>query len=194
MQTLDDIHRLTTCRRILVLGSSGSGKTTFALRLSGILQLPTIHLDAHFWKPGWVSTPQEQWRETVQQLVQRESWIIDGMYESTLDLRVPAADALIVLEHPRLTCLWRALKRRITVDDERRPDAPPGQLLDIPFLRYIWRYPYTTRPLLFQCIAKHAQDKLQIVLRGQHDVHQFFEGLNAAPCCRGKQDADCLKT
>jgi adenylate kinase family enzyme len=175
VESSEAIARLATSKRILVLGSSGSGKSSLTRQLCQVLDIEPIHLDAHFWKPGWVSTPQPEWRQTVASLISRDSWIMDGTYESTLDLRIPAADTLIVLERSRLLCLWRCVKRKATIGDRQRPDAPPGQKLDLAFLRYIWHYPEVTRPFLYECIRQHGENKLLIVLRGQKEVARLLQ-------------------
>ena len=181
MDVQDSIARLASSKRILILGPSGSGKTTFSIRLGTILGIDRIHLDACFWKPGWTSTSQLQWRATVASLIQNEAWIMDGLYESTLDLRIPAADALIVIERSRLVCLWRVLKRKLTIDDHFRPDAPAGQKLDRAFLRYIWRYPAVTRPLLFDCIRRYGPGKMLIHFHGANDVRDFLQQTHRGP-------------
>ena len=177
MNIQDSIHHVRSARRILVLGSSGSGKTTLTLRLARALNIEPIHLDARFWRPGWVSTPQSEWREVVRGLIRQESWIMDGTYESTLDLRIPAADAAIVLERSRLTCLWNVLQRKASIDDDSRPDAPAGQKLDLAFLRYIWNYPKVTRPFVFDCIQQYGQDKPLIPIRGAGEAERFIQAV-----------------
>ncbi|HHK41902.1 MAG TPA: hypothetical protein ENJ50_05735, partial [Planctomycetaceae bacterium] len=132
----DFLARLKSARKILVLGPSGSGKTTLTLELARVLEIEPIHLDAHFWQTGWRPTPKPQWLERVRELVERREWIMDGTYEDSLPVRVRAAEAAIVLERSRWTCLYRVLKRKLSVDDRRRPDAPPGQPVDRAFLRY----------------------------------------------------------
>ena len=162
-------------QRILVLGPSGAGKTYFSQRLATLLSMELIHLDAQFWKPGWVSTPQAQWREAVAALVRKPTWIIDGMYESTLDLRLPVADTVLVIERSRLACLWgvcvRMLKNR---GGREREDAPPFQKLDRAFVKYIWRYPSVTRPLMLQRLRDYGRDKLVIFFRGRKDAVRFL--------------------
>jgi hypothetical protein len=69
---------------------------------------------------------------------------MDGTYESTLPVRLAAADAVIVVERSRWSCLWGVLRRTLTHGSGPRPDAPPGQPIDRAFLRYIWRYPART--------------------------------------------------
>ncbi len=82
-------------RRVLVIGSGGAGKSTFARRLGDILQIDVIHLDTFYWRPGWVETPKPEWREIVLGLVQRESWIMDGNFSGTLEQRLEACDTVI---------------------------------------------------------------------------------------------------
>lgn len=84
-------------RKVLVIGSGGAGKTTFAKRLSKILNIEVIHLDALYWNPGWVETPELEWRKIVEGLIVRDSWIMDGNYSGTLDLRIKACDTVIIL-------------------------------------------------------------------------------------------------
>jgi hypothetical protein len=81
-------------RRALVIGISGAGKSTFSKRLAEATRLPLIHLDREFWQPGWNVTLREPWRAKVKQLAQRESWIMDGNFDSSLDLRLPRADTV----------------------------------------------------------------------------------------------------
>lgn len=185
----DEIAELAGARRILILGSSGSGKTTLALQLGRVLKLETIHLDAHFWRNGWISTPQEEWTPQVEALAMRPAWIMDGTYERTLPLRLPSADAIIVLECSRWRCLWQVVKRKLTVDDQRRPDAPPGQPLDWPFLRYVLRYPAVTRPLVQDLIRQYAADKPVIVLHGGREVQRLVQRLESSRPAAAPRDA-----
>src|SRR5207248_9352838 len=113
-------------KRVLVIGSGGTGKTTVAQRLARRTGLPLIHLDLLYWRPGWQPTPGEEWRETVRRLVAGERWIIDGNYGGTLDLRLAACDTVVFLDLPRVLCLWRVLVRQLRHFCRWRP-APPNR-------------------------------------------------------------------
>jgi adenylate kinase family enzyme len=78
-------------RRVLIIGCSGAGKSTFAAKLARETKLPLIHLDREFWHAGWVETPRSEWRARVTELVADESWIMEGNYGSCLisGCRVP---------------------------------------------------------------------------------------------------------
>ncbi len=172
-------NQLKRARRVLVLGSSGSGKSTLTAELSTLLDLEPIYLDAHFWKVGWIRTSPGEWEARVKTLIERPQWIMDGTYEGTLPLRLPAADTIITIEDWRVVCLYRVLKRKLTVDDKNRPDAPPGQKIDRAFLKYIWRYPTLTRPYVYRCVEDSDRSQNLIVLRGLRDASRLLQQLKA---------------
>jgi adenylate kinase family enzyme len=167
-------------KRILIVGSSGSGKSTLARGLGATLELPVIHLDRHFWHPGWVETPKEEWKTIVHHLVQRECWIIDGNYRQTLDIRLAAADTVVFLDLPRWLCTWRALKRRIQYRNRPRPDMAIGckePLIDpelFQFLRHIWDYPLRARPHISRELELSAMEKHIVWLTSSRQADQFL--------------------
>lgn len=169
-------------RRILVLGPCGSGKTFLTRQLSRILELPAIHLDANFWHQGWVSTPQPEWRGVVSSLIRQENWIMDGTYESTLDLRIPAAEAIIMVKRPRWSCLWGVVRRSIFYRNKPRPDAPSSQPIDLAYLRYIWRYPAHTDSLVTELIREHGPYLPVIKLDNRKSVARLLSALQGGSC------------
>ena len=84
-------------RRVLVTGMAGSGKSTFSRSLAAKTGLPVIHLDLHFWKPGWVAPSEREWREKQGGVLAGDAWIADGDDHETLDLRLARADTVVVL-------------------------------------------------------------------------------------------------
>jgi len=98
-------------RRILVTGMAGSGKSTFSRTLSAKTGFPVLHLDVHYWKPGWVKPSEDEWRETPRKLLAGDAWIADGNYLETLDLRLERADTVVILDTPWWICAYRAFTR-----------------------------------------------------------------------------------
>jgi adenylate kinase family enzyme len=168
--------------RILVIGCGGSGKSTFARGLGRATGLPVIHLDSHFWKPGWVEPERREWEERVDLLVGGRRWIIDGNYGGTLEKRLAAADAAVFLDAPRSLCLWRVLRRRLTYARRSRPDMAEGcpERLTPDFLRYVWRYPQDRRPAVLEKLGRHGRDTAVFVLRSPGQTRRFLEELEGA--------------
>ncbi len=102
--------------RVIVTGMPGSGKSTLSKALSAKTGLPLIHLDLHYWKPGWVRPSDDEWREIQCNLLAGDVWIADGNYHETLDLRLGRADTVVVLATPWWLCAGRAFVRGV-----RRP-------------------------------------------------------------------------
>ncbi|CAG0964925.1 hypothetical protein MYXO_00975 [Myxococcaceae bacterium] len=166
-------------KRVLVIGSGGAGKSTFSARLGARLGLPVVHLDAHFWKAGWVQPTPEEFAETVTSLTAREEWIIDGNYSATLDIRLAACDAVVFMDMPRFLCLWRIVLRRLRFHGKTRPDMSEGcnEQLRWEFIRYVWSYPSTRRPLILARLSALGDEKTVIVLRSGRQVEAFLAGL-----------------
>ena len=92
-----------TGQRVAVHGATGSGKTAFARRLGEILGLTTLELDALFWQPNWLQTPQAEFRDKVEAALYAnpDGWVCDGNYTSALGNLVRSrADTVIWLRLP----------------------------------------------------------------------------------------------
>lgn len=177
-----NLRALLRARRILVLGSSGSGKTHLTDRLAGILGLDPIHLDAHFWRPGHLPRGEHEWRGIVSELVQRKSWIMDGTYERSLDLRIPYADAIILLDCPRNRCLDRVLQRLWETEGQQRRDRAEGsaEQVDLNHVRYVMHYPEVTRPKILASIEQYGPGTPVVSLQAPEAVGPFVSELRAA--------------
>jgi adenylate kinase family enzyme len=163
-------------RRVLILGNAGSGKSTVARRLHAVTGLPLVHLDTHYWKPGWVPSAPEEWIETVELLAGQEHWIMDGGYSNTLFLRLPRADTVLFLDIPRRVCLFRVLCRRIAWRGRSRPDMAFGchEKLDFAFLKLVWGYPTRTRRKLLAELEALRGSKAIVVLRSSREIDDFL--------------------
>ena len=97
--------------RVIVVGTTGSGKTTLTQQLAAKMACPSIEIDALFWNPGWVQTPRDVFRERVAAAIAPERWVAGGNYSRTRDLIWRRADTLVWLDYPLPLVLWRLFKR-----------------------------------------------------------------------------------
>ncbi|HEX4165402.1 MAG TPA: hypothetical protein VHZ55_08000 [Bryobacteraceae bacterium] len=167
-------------KRIVILGSAGTGKSTLARRLGEQLGLPVIHLDELSWKPGWRALRTEAFRSRLSAAISTGSWITDGNYAvHTFDLRLPRADLVIWVERPRWHCAWRVLKRAFRGHFRSDEDLAPGckERMDRRFLQrlqYIANFDRVNRPRINAALRAHRPDIPVITLRGDREIATFL--------------------
>lgn len=107
----DDYASLRNCRRINVVGTSGSGKSTFARQLAMILQLPHIEMDALFWKPDWLESSDEEFFARIEDVTNQEEWVLDGNYTRTTPIKWRRVEMVIWLDMSFPRTFSRVTKR-----------------------------------------------------------------------------------
>ncbi len=112
-------------KRVSVVGTTGSGKTTMARALSLLLGSPHVELDALFWEPRWKMADLPVFRLRVASAVAGDAWVIDGGYSAVRDLIWPRADTVIWLDYP-LTVILPRLVRRIVARVQDKSELWPG--------------------------------------------------------------------
>jgi adenylate kinase family enzyme len=158
----------------MIVGSGGAGKSALARQLGAVTGLPVIHLDHHYWGPGWEPTPGPEWVERQRELLAGPAWIADGNYGGTLELRARLADTIVFLDLPRRVCLSRAV-RRLRSPILQAPGCP--QKLDREFVRWIWSFPKQTRPKVLAVLGRHAPTTGVVHLRSGADIRRFLSRL-----------------
>ena len=170
-------------RRVVVTGIAGSGKSTLSLALAAKTGLPVIHLDVHFWKPGWVAPSETEWRDKQSSVLAGDAWIAEGNYHETLDLRLRRADSVVVLDLPWWLCAGRAFLRGFRIPSE----LPEGceysawlRLRDEWRLAFrIWRGRQSEPEFEREIISRHGQHAALYVLRSKRAIREFLVGREA---------------
>lgn len=99
-------------KRVVVIGTSGSGKTTFANGLARLLNVPHIELDQLHWNPNWQETPREAFIEKVKAATDIPAWVVDGNYTKKVSSIVwQRADTIVWLDYPFPVVISRLLIR-----------------------------------------------------------------------------------
>jgi adenylate kinase family enzyme len=155
-------------KRVVVLGRGGAGKSTLAAQLGTLAGLPVIELDKHFWSSDLTPLPLEQWKALQRRLIGTERWVLDGdlgPYDA-LEVRLEAADTVIVLDFAVWRCAWRALRRS-------RENAE--------FWRWLVSYRRRSLPAVTAAIAASAPDAEVYLLRNPRAVRKFLAQVKRNP-------------
>ena len=147
--------------RVVVLGRGGAGKSALAASLGVLTGLPVIELDKHFWSSDLTPLPMDQWKALQRNLVGAERWILDGdlgPYDAP-EVRLSAADTVIVLDFALWRCAWRAARRSRE---------------NLAFWRWLISYRRRRLPTVMAAMAVHARDAEIYLLRKPRDVRRFL--------------------
>lgn len=177
-------------RRIVVIGTSGSGKTTMARRLGERLGVPHIELDELHLGPNWVEVPDEVFREqTLRALDGREGWTVDGNYSQVRDIVWPQADTVVWLDYSLPLMLWRLTRRTFgrAIVKEEIWHGNKENLYTHLFTKdslYWWVLTtYKTRrkeyPVLLQ--SPEYAHLIKIRLRSAREANRWFERVHESP-------------
>src|SRR3954453_16842162 len=106
----DPLDSLTDANRILILGRTGSGKTTLARALAAALDVPHVELDSLYFGPDLSTAPLPVLRERTSEAIAGERWVTDGNKRAVRDLVWPRADTVIWLDYGFHVSVWRLAK------------------------------------------------------------------------------------
>jgi adenylate kinase family enzyme len=101
-------------KRIVVLGTTGSGKSTLSGRLAELVGAEHVELDAFNHGPNWTPRPDEDFAASVAGVLRHPRWVVDGNYFSRVgDTLWPHADTVIWLDLPLWIILPRIVRRTV---------------------------------------------------------------------------------
>jgi len=159
-------------RKITIIGCAGSGKTTFAKKLSKKLDLPLHTIDSIYYRENWEKLSQDELRDKLVSIMKTDGWIIDGQYTKHIPLRLEFVDTVIFFDISKLIAIQRILKRYVmqkigkeTRLGNNKVHFPWHQMKLV--LTYPRRYVYE----LLRCIQK---DKTVIVFKNSREADTFL--------------------
>lgn len=168
--------------RVVVDGMMGAGKSTFARALAARTGLPLVHLDVHYWQPGWVRPGDDAWRSRQRVLLAGETWIIEGNYNETLALRLERADTVVFLDTPWWLCASRAFLRGLRTPVGEMPEGCEASVTrrlrdEWGGVAWICRLHRSEVEEARSEISHHASHKSVHLLRSRREMRAFLDAL-----------------
>ena len=160
-------------KKIIVIGCPGSGKSRFSIALHEITNIPLFHLDMMYWNPDKTTVEKNVFLDRLAHVLDKESWIIDGNYASSLEMRMEACDTVVFLDYPVDVCLG-GIKERM---GKKRPDMPWVETEeDEEFIEFVKTYGKKNRPAVIELLEKY-KNKNVLVFESRNEADDFLSCL-----------------
>ena len=160
-------------KKIIVIGCPGSGKSTVSRALHNKTGIPLYHLDMMYWNADKTTAEKSVFLERLSTVLEKDEWIIDGNYGSTMELRMAACDTVIFLDYPLDVCLDGIKERR----GKPRSDMPWIETEeDAEFIEFIKNYNEQQKPKVLELLKKYS-DKNIIILESREQADEFLSQL-----------------
>jgi adenylate kinase family enzyme len=165
--------------KIVVLGVSASGKSTFARKLGEKTGLPVTFIDALMWKPGWQYIGDEETVRLIKEASEKDAWIIEGYIEkqARVDL-FNTADTILYLDYPAWLPAFRYIKRWIKHRNNARPELPGcPEKFSFEFLWRVYKKKEVYR--LEQLFKEHDWNSKIIRLKSPKETQAFLKSVGS---------------
>lgn len=179
---------LKSARKIAIIGFAGSGKSTLATQLGNSLGIEVFRMAEIMWGPNWVRLTNSEWKDNINKIIQKDSWIIDGKASRNVrgivyDIEFPKADLIIFLDLPKSLCLWRIFKRATQYTGKHKPELsfqyPQSFRGFLSQMKRSWRNFDEDRLFNLRKLQKYSEKTL--ILKDSQDIVNFLAKVNGVP-------------
>lgn len=161
-------------KKVIVIGSSGAGKSTFARKLRDQSGLPLYYLDMLWHKPDQTTVSKEAFDVQLRKILSLDRWIIDGNYQRTLEVRLNACDTVFLLDFPLEVCL-SGVAARI---GQAREDMPWVETeFDPDFRQWIIAFQNTYLPQIYESLEKFQKTKSIVIFKSRQDADNYLNAV-----------------
>ena len=159
-------------KKVIVIGCPGSGKSRLSRALHNKTGIPLYHLDMMYWNSDKTTVEKSVFLERLSAVLEKDEWIIDGNYGSTMELRMAACDTVLFLDYPLAVCLDGIKERR----GKPRSDMPWIETEeDAEFIEFIKNYNEQQKPKVLELFGKY-RDKNIVILESREQADAFLNG------------------
>jgi adenylate kinase family enzyme len=157
--------------RAVVIGCPGSGKSTFARALAEKTGLPLYYLDMMYWNADKTTVERELFLARVSEALEKDRWIIDGNYLSTMEMRLEKCDTVFFLDYPCEVCLGGVEARM----GKPRADMPWIETeWDGEFRQFIEGFIEKSRPKILALLEKYGEKEIH-VFRTRDEAAEYLK-------------------
>ena len=161
-------------KKVIVIGCPGSGKSTVSRALHNKTGIPLYHLDMMYWNADKTTVKKSVFLERLSAVLEKDEWIIDGNYSSTMELRMAACDTVIFLDYPLDVCLDGIKERR----GKPRSDMPWIETEeDTEFIEFIKSYSEQQKPKVLELLEKYRNKNI-VIFKSREEADAFLNGEN----------------
>lgn len=158
-------------QKVLVIGSPGAGKSTFARRLRDLSGLPLYYLDMLWHKPDQTNVTPAEFDTALERILLQDRWIIDGNYLRTMERRLQACDTVFFLDLPVDVCL-SGVTARIGLPREDMPWIETE--LNDEFRQWIVDFPKEQLPEILRLLAQYQHSKTVVTFRSHAQADRYL--------------------
>lgn len=163
--------------RICIVGGPGSGKTTLSNILSEIYNIPVIHIDGIHHLANWKIRDKLERDNIILSYLEKDKWVIDGNYSSTIIERFKKAELIIWLDYSTFMLLKGVIKRFLKNVNKEREDIPGcKEKFDFKFLKQVLRYNKNKRHIILDNLATIPKDRV-LIFNNQKDLNNWIKNL-----------------
>ena len=161
-------------KKVIIIGCPGSGKSTLSRAIHEKTGIPLHHLDMMFWNADRTTVEKQVFLDRLSAAMEQDTWIIDGNYGSTMEMRLAACDTVFFLDYPVDVCLEGIRQRR----GKPRSDMPwfESEEEDADFIDFIKNYNSESRPQVMELLEKYAHKNI-FVFENRDEKDAFLKHL-----------------
>lgn len=164
--------RYSAMNKVIVIGCPGAGKSTFSRKLRDKTGLPLYYLDMLYHRPDRTTISREEFDAKLQEILEKDQWIIDGNYNRTMEMRMKACDTVFMLDYPLELCLEGAGSRVGT----KREDMPwVEEELDEEFRQWITDFPTDQLPHIYELLEKYRDGREIHIFHNREEADKYLE-------------------